>query len=40
MQVVKNSFTDHLGQKTAGKDGIVRKFEDIYLAVFKLEKKY
>lgn len=40
MQVVKNSFTDHLGQKTAGKDGIIRKFEDIYLAVFKLEKKY
>ena len=40
MQVVKNSFTDHLGQKTAGKDSIVRKFEDIYLAVFKLEKKY
>ena len=40
MQVVKNSFTDHLGQKTAGKDGVVRKFEDIYLAVFKLEKKY
>ena len=40
MQVVKNSFTDHLSQKTTGKDGIVRKFEDIYLAVFKLEKKY
>ena len=34
MQVVKNSFTDHLGKKTAGKDGIVRKFEDIYLSVF------
>lgn len=40
MQVVKNSFTDHLGQKKSGIDGIVRKFEDIYLAIFKLEKKY
>ena len=40
MQVVKNSFTDHLGQKKSGIDGIVRKFEDIYLSIFKLEKKY
>ena len=40
MQVVKNSFTDKYGQKTSGAAGIIRKFEDIYLAVFKLEKKY
>lgn len=40
MQVVKNSFTDKYGQKTSGLAGITRKFEDIYLAVFKLEKKY
>ena len=40
MQVVKNSFTDKYGQKTSGVSGIVRKFEDIYLAVFKLEKKF
>ncbi len=40
MQVVKNSFTDKYGQKTSGVSGIVRKFEDIYLAIFKLEKKF
>ena len=40
MQVVKNSFTDKYGEKTSGTSGIVRKFEDIYLAVFKLEKEY
>ena len=40
MQVVKNSFTDKFGQKTSGFAGITRKFEDIYLAVFKLEKKF
>lgn len=40
MQVVKNSFTDKYGRKTSGFDGITRKFEDIYLSVFKLEKKY
>lgn len=37
MQVIKNSFTsadDH------GIKGIVRKFTDIYLSVFKLEKNY
>jgi penicillin-binding protein 1A len=37
MQVVKNSFTS---TEASGIKGIVRKFEDIYLAVFKLEKKY
>ncbi|MBQ6497318.1 MAG: transglycosylase domain-containing protein [Bacilli bacterium] len=40
MQVVKNSFTDKYGQKTSGVAGIVRKFEDVYLAVFRLEKEY
>ena len=40
MQVVKNIFTDKYGKKTSGFDGIVRKFEDIYLSIFKLEKKY
>ena len=40
MQVVKNSFTDHYGQLTSGTKGIIRKFEDIYLAVFRLEKEY
>ena len=40
MQVVKNSFTDKYGQKTSGISGIVRKFEDVYLAVFRLEKEF
>jgi len=38
MQVVKNSFTD--AKADSGMSGIIRKFEDIYLAVFKLEKNY
>ena len=37
MQVVKNSFTS---TEARGIQGIIRKFEGIYLAVFKLEKKY
>ena len=37
MQVVKNSFTS---TESSGIKGIIRKFTDIYLAVFKLEKKY
>jgi penicillin-binding protein 1A len=37
MQVVKNSFTS---RTSTGIKGLVRKFTDIYLAVFKLEKKY
>ena len=37
MQVVKNSFTS---TDSTGISGIIRKFTDIYLAVFKLEKKY
>ena len=38
MQVVKNSLTD--ASATKGAEGIIRKFKDIYLSVFKLEKKY
>ena len=38
MQVVKNSFTD--AKADSGVAGVIRKFEDIYLAVFKLEKNY
>lgn len=37
MQVIKNSFTS---TDASGIKGIVRKFTDIYLSVFKLEKKY
>ena len=37
MQVIKNSFTS---SEDSGFKGIVRKFTDIYLAVFKLEKNY
>ena len=40
MQVTKNSFTDPHGKYTSGKKGIIRKFEDIYLTIFKLEKTY
>ena len=35
MQVIKNSFTS---SEATGIKGIVRKFTDIYLSVFKLEK--
>ena len=38
MQVVKNTFTNAKADR--GLKGIVRKFSDIYLAIFKLEKKY
>ena len=37
MQVIKNSFTD---TTSTGIEGIIRKFTDIYLAVFKLERQY
>ena len=40
MQVTKNSFTDPLGQASSGYKGIIRKFEDIYITVFMLEKDY
>lgn len=39
MQLIKNTYTEGL-KRTKGIDGIIRKFEDIYLAVFKLEKNY
>lgn len=38
MQVVKNVFTDKTVDQ--GMAGIIRKFEDIYLSIFKLEKNY
>lgn len=37
MQVIKNSFTS---TEASGFKGIVRKFTDIYLSIFKLEKNY
>ena len=37
MQVIKNTFTS---SNASGVKGIIRKFTDIYLAVFKLEKTY
>lgn len=38
MQVVKNVFTN--AKEKTGVTGVIRKFEDIYLAVYKLEAKY
>ncbi len=37
MQVSKNTFTS---TESEGLDGIIRKFTDIYLSVFKIEKDY
>ena len=37
MQVVKNSFTSKIDK---GFQGVVRKFTDIYMAIFKVEKSY
>ena len=37
MQVVKNTWTDNT---STGIEGIIRKFTDIYMAVFKVEKNY
>ena len=37
MQVVKNTLTS---TETHGMAGIVRKFTDIYMSIFKIEKKY
>ena len=37
MQVSKNALTDTV---STGIDGIVRKFTDVYLSVFKIEKHY
>ena len=40
MQLITNTYTDPLRQKSSGIEGIIRKLEDIYLAVFKLEKNF
>lgn len=37
MQIVKNNYTSTV---SSGWEGIVRKFTDIYLSIFKVEKKY
>lgn len=37
MQLVKNTYTSN---EASGIRGIVRKFTDIYMAIFKIEKKY
>ncbi len=37
MQLIKNTYT---GKESKGINGIIRKFTDIYLAVFKLEKNF
>ena len=37
MQIVKNTFTS---RESHGLKGIIRKFTDIYMAVFKVEKNY
>ena len=37
MQIVKNNFTS---KEASGIKGIIRKFTDIYMAVFKIEKNY
>ena len=37
MQVIKNTYTS---REASGIKGIIRKFTDIYMAVFKLEAKY
>lgn len=38
MQVVKNTYTN--GKLTSGVKGIIRKFTDIYMSVFMVEKQY
>ena len=40
MQVAKNSYNAEKANVTSGFEGIVRKFTDIYMAVFKIEKNY
>ncbi len=40
MQLITNTYTDPGRTKTHGIEGIIRKLEDIYLAVFKLEKNF
>ena len=38
MQVVKNTFTN--AKVDSGLAGVIRKFQDIYISIFKLEKEY
>lgn len=38
MQIVKKTYTDET--KTSGLSGIVRKFTDVYMSVFKVESNY
>ena len=40
MQVAKNSYNAENAKETKGFKGIVRKFTDIYMAVFKIEQNY
>ena len=40
MQVAKNTYNKESSKVTQGWAGIVRKFTDIYMAVFKIEKNY
>ena len=40
MQVAKNTYNKEQSKVTKGFAGIVRKFTDIYMAVFKIEKNY
>ena len=40
MQVAKNSYNAENATVTEGFEGIVRKFTDIYMAVFKIENNY
>ncbi len=40
MQVAKNSYNKDRSNVASGTEGIERKFSDIYLAVFKIEKNY
>ena len=40
MQVIKKTYTDPDGKYTHGISGIIRKFTDIYMAVFKVESSY
>lgn len=40
MQVAKNSYNKETAGVTKGFKGIFRKFSDIYMAIFKIEKKY
>ena len=40
MQVAKNSYNAENAKETKGFKGILRKFTDIYMAVFKIEQNY